>query len=165
MNTKQLYRAVTRNKVTHDYFDGVYAKDTLEDIQSQPCLIIANTADSSHPGKHWVVFFFDKEKNHVEFFDSLGNDLTVYGKEFIDFVSRFSTSYKFTSTRTQPRKTSLCGVYCLYFTYWKCQNKSFDFIVKKLKKTKAKEVYRFVYKMFALCDAYNTQLLQCCTVR
>ena len=163
MNTKQLYRALMQNPVTKNYFDGVYSKDTLEDIDSRPCLLITNTADSSHRGKHWVLFYFDAKKKQGEFFDSLGNDVNVYGKELVDFISRFSSSYVFTTTRTQPKNTSLCGVYCLFFAYWKCQGKSFDDIVAKLLKMKPQKVCRFVNKIYALCDAFPSQLVQCCT--
>jgi hypothetical protein len=163
MNTKQLYRALSKNKVTKNYFDGVYAKDTLEDIQSQPGFVIANTAKSSHPGQHWVVFFF--EGNHGEFFDSLGNDLSSYGKEFDDFISQFASSYTLTKRRTQPVKSALCGVYCLYFAFRKCQGTSFHRIITELKTMSSHKVCHFVKKMFPLCKPFACQLVQCCTIK
>jgi hypothetical protein len=164
MNTKQLYRALAKNKVTKNTFDGIYAKDTLEDIQSQPGFVIANTANSSHPGQHWVVFFFEG-KNNGEFFDSLGNELSSYGKEFNDFMSRFSSSYNFTTFRTQPAKTALCGVYCLYFALRKCQGASFDVVINELKKKNSYKVCQFVKKNFPLCKPFACQLVQCCRIK
>ena len=46
MNTKQLWTALTLNKMTNSYFDGVYSIDTLIDIEKKPKLIICNTEPS-----------------------------------------------------------------------------------------------------------------------
>ena len=84
MNTKQLWNALILNPVTNKYFDGIFSIDTLQDIKEKPTLIICNTDPSYKPGEHWILFFFyDKS---VDFFDSLGRDITYYGSEFIDFV-------------------------------------------------------------------------------
>ena len=83
MNTKQLWTALTLNKVTNSYFDGVYSIDTLIDIEKKPKLIICNTEPSDQPGEHWVLFFF--EEDSVDFYDSLGRDITDYGPSFITF--------------------------------------------------------------------------------
>ena len=77
MNTKQLWTALTLNKVTNPYFDGVYSLDTLVNIIEKPKLVICNTQPSDQSGEHWVLFFF--EEDSVDFYDSLGKDITEYG--------------------------------------------------------------------------------------
>ena len=84
MNTKQLWIALTLNPKTNFYFDGIFSIDTLKDIKEKPSLIICNTDPSDEPGKHWVLFFFSEDS--VDFYDSLGRDITYYGSEFIDFI-------------------------------------------------------------------------------
>ena len=84
MNTKQLWIALTLNPKTNFYFDGIFSIDTLKDIKEKPSLIICNTDPSDEPGKYWVLFFFNEDS--VDFYDSLGCDITYYGSEFIDFI-------------------------------------------------------------------------------
>ena len=87
MNTKQIWQALTSNPVTEPYFDGVFSVDTLKEIKTKPALIICNIDPSNKPGKHWLLFFF--HNNTVSYYDSLGNKLEYYGKDFIEFVKRF----------------------------------------------------------------------------
>ena len=94
MNTKQLWNALILNPVTNKYFDGIFSIDTLQDTKEKPTLIICNTDPSYKPGEHWILFFF--YDNSVDFFDSLGRDITYYGSEFIDFVKNFANDYKYT---------------------------------------------------------------------
>ena len=125
MNTKQLWQALTSNPVTEPYFDGVFPSDELKTIKKKPRLIICNTDPSTKTGKHWLLFFFHDDDT-VDFYDSLGKDLTAYGKEFTDFVHKFAKKYQQCTTRTQPKGSSLCGHYCLtlltkYVKVLKCQ--------------------------------------------
>ena len=92
MNTKQLWIALTLNPKTNSYFDGIFSIDTLKDIKEKPSLIICNTDPSDEPGKHWVLFFFNKDS--VDFYDSLGRDITYYGSEFIDFIKNFTSNFE-----------------------------------------------------------------------
>ena len=90
MNTKQLWTALTLNKVTNPYFDGEYSLDTLVNIIEKPQLIICNTQPSDQSGEHWVLFFF--EEDSVDFYDSLGKDITEYGPGFITFIKNYTNN-------------------------------------------------------------------------
>jgi hypothetical protein len=147
-------------KITKHFFDGVYARDTLEDIQSQPILIICNTAASTEEGEHWVAFYF--EGDEVEFFDSLGHPIDFYGEEFVTFVRRFAKRYTCVSVRLQPLNTSLCGVYCLFYSFWRCQGFHLKTIVKHMKR--AYKVCKFVKTVFKVCPCLPCPLLQTCTL-
>ena len=89
MDTKQLFEALMSHKLTRKIFDGIYSIDTLEDITRRPKFIICNTDPSHKPGKHWVAFYF-MDKETVFFFDSLGKNISDYGKKFVDFVKRYA---------------------------------------------------------------------------
>ena len=162
MNTKQLYVALMRNKITKKCFDGIYARDTLEDIKSKPELIICNTDDSTQEGEHWVVFYFDKNSDSVLFYDSVGNDLEYYGSEFVDFANKYATHYIYSDKRTQPINSSLCGIYCLYFAYFKCKGFSMQKIIKSM--TRSSKVLKVVHKIFHVSKRFQCKLLQCCSV-
>ena len=158
MNTKQLWTALTLNKVTNSYFDGVYSIDTLIDIEKKPKLIICNTEPSDQPGEHWVLFFF--EEDSVDFYDSLGRDITDYGPSFITFVKNYSNNFKQCLGRTQPLESSLCGHYCLYYAYAKCNGDSMEKIIKSI--TSPENIVNFVHKSFYICNYYDCPLLQSC---
>lgn len=158
MDTKQLYNALIKNKTTKPFFDGIYAKDLLEDIESKPQLIICNTDPSSKPGKHWVAFFFENET--CEFFDSFGKPIEFYGKEFSDFAKKFSTKQKCVNKRIQPPNTKLCGVYCLFFSFFRCKGNSLKKIVKMM--SLSKSVCKIVKKLFKICKKNQSKFLHCC---
>ena len=92
MNTKQLWTALTLNPKTNFYFDGIFSIDTLKEIKEKPDLIICNTDPSDQPGEHWVLFFFNE--NSVDFYDSLGRDITYYGSEFINFIKNYTSNFE-----------------------------------------------------------------------
>ena len=158
MNSKQLFCALTCQKITTKYFDGIFAKDTLVDIESPPKLLICNTDVLSDPGEHWVLFHFID--HHARFYDPLGKDFAVYGSEFVALVNKWSTSHEICDIRTQPLNTSLCGVYCLYFAYFTCKGKSTKSIVENM--TSARKVWNFVKRIFFICPDSQCKLLQCC---
>ena len=150
--------ALTLNRITNSYFDGVYSSDTLKDVKEKPELIICNTDPSDKPGKHWVLFFFDGDE--VDFYDSLGKDVTYYGKNFVNFANKYAKSINQCQVRTQPPNSSLCGQYCLYYAYLRCKGKDMDHIVNSM--TLSSKVVDFVHKHFYMFFSYNCTLLQNC---
>ena len=160
MNSKQIFTALSKNKYTANYFDGVYSLDTLVDIKKRPKLIICNTDPSNKPGKHWILFFF-KDENNVDFFDSLGNNLEKYGDEFVEFVNKFALKLHQSKIRIQPPKTSLCGHYCLLYSYYRCKGESMNNVLKILSSTE--HVKREIKKYFNICKDSNCILLQKCS--
>ena len=158
MNTKQLWTALTLNKVTNPYFDGVYSLDTLVNIKEKPQLIICNTQASDQSGEHWVLFFF--EEDSVDFYDSLGKDIIEYGPSFITFIKNYTNNFKQCLGRTQPFESSLCGHYCLYYAYAKCNGYSMEKIIENI--PSSEKVLNVVNKLFYICPYYNCPLLQYC---
>ena len=108
MNTKQLWSALTLNPKTNFYFDGIFSIDTLQEIKEKPDLIICNTAPSDQPGEHWILFFFNEKS--VDFYDSLGRDITYYGSEFINFIKIYTSNFEQCLRRTQPLETDLWDI-------------------------------------------------------
>ena len=160
MNTKQLWNALCLNPLTNNYFDGIYSSDTLKEIEGKPNLIICNTDPSTKPGEHWVLFFFNE--NSVDFFDSLGRDIKYYGSIFLDFIANFAYDYKQCLTRTQPIKSDLCGQYCLYYAFAKCNGLSMEDIIDNM--PDYQYVVEFVNRHYYICPKYECGLLQCCNL-
>lgn len=156
MNTKQLWSSLTFNCITNPYFDGVFSSDTLIDIKKKPELIICNTDPSTKPGEHWVLFFFDSD-NSVDFYDSLGKDISYYGIKFLEFVQRFADNLTQSSERTQPVNSSLCGEYCLFYAYHKCKrnNNKMETILEKINSS---DIVKFVHNKF-YCETFNKCIL------
>ena len=130
MNTYQIDHILSNNYMTQKYYDGIYSRDTLTNIKNTPKLIVCNTDPSFKAGQHWILFYFHNET--VDYFDSLGHKPDYYGSEFVAFMKRFAEKYNICYTRVQPFNTSLCGHYCIWFAYLRCQNYSMYEIINSL---------------------------------
>ena len=95
-------------------------------------------------------------------FDSLGRDIKYYGSIFLDFIANFVTNYEQSLQRTQPLKSDLCGQYCLYYAFAKCNGLSMDKIIYNI--PNYKDVVNFVNRLFYICLKYNCSLVQCCNL-
>ena len=92
-------------------------------------MIIVNTDPSTKSGKHWILLYFDAQ-GCAEMFDSLGNDVASYHSSIKKFIQRHSTHYMHAvHDRIQPKGTTLCGHYCLYYAYSRYEGMSAQKIV------------------------------------
>lgn len=112
MNTIQLTKILSFNKSTKSSFIGVYARDELPEITKYPCCFIINTAKRSHPGKHWIAFYFDSKKT-CNFFDSYGNHPSFFG--LMDFIKENSDELVYNLKTIQSFRSQNCGFYCILF--------------------------------------------------
>ena len=161
MNTKQLWCALSLNAKTSYFFDGIYSKDTFNDyeIKEKSSFIICNTDPSDKPGEHWILFFCN-ENESVDFYDSLGRDITYYGTEFYNFVTKkISNGWHYCKERTQPIGTSLCGEYCMYYVLMKCTGYEMSKIIKSMN---PENVLLVVQRIFYDGFTYKCPLLQNC---
>ena len=161
MDSKQLFQALVNNPTTNKDFDGIFSKDTLEDIVAKPTLIICNTDPSSKPGEHWLLFYF--ENDVVDFFDSLGKHLSEYGKPFVKFVKKFSKKMNECKIRTQPKGTNVCGAYCLFYAMLRVNKYPMGKIVHSLSEMSCVDVLKCVEDNFQFCENVKCSLLQSCT--
>ena len=61
----------------------------------------------------------------------------------------------------QPLKSDLCGQYCLYYAFAKCNGLSMDKIIYNIPNYKD---VNFVNRLFYICPKYNCSLVQCCNL-
>ena len=158
MNTKQIWQAINNNPKIYNYFDGVYSLDTLCEIRKKPKLIICNTDPSYLPGKHWVLFYF--RTNKVEFFDSTASSIHSYGDEFVKFIFKFAEKCESNSVAIQKKGTDVCGEYCLYYAYLKCNGYTMSQIIKKLLQINSKRIKNIVNRIFIYCKHSTCHFVQ-----
>lgn len=81
-------------------------------------------SDITSPG-HWIVFLVKrlpcKNKFNVEYFDSFGKTLSYYSINFP--LKRCITDYS--NVAVQHERSESCGIFCLYFVYFRCKNVSY----------------------------------------
>ena len=87
--------------------------------------------------------------------------LEDYGHEFVNFAKRFSSKFQLSRVRTQPQNTSLCGQYCLYFAYKRCDGEQMENIIKSM--VSPEHVLRFVNSNFDFCKNSKCILFQTCS--
>lgn len=125
MDEIELTRILMANEVTSPYFCGVVAHDQLNLMPTPKTgFFVCNTDDSEGPGKHWVVFAWTEPKNPVEFFDSLAKPPDLYHKDFVNFLINKGPNYTYSVKRIQAQGSIVCGEYCVFYAYHRCQGYS-----------------------------------------
>ena len=89
----------------------VCSRDTIT-LSDRPMII--NTETSTQAGRHWVVI----ELRHGYYFDSLA-DFDVMTNTFEPILLKYNNQYIFNKTRFQSEYSSSCGLYCLYYLYYR----------------------------------------------
>lgn len=106
---------------------GVYSIDTLPDRISDSIFFI-NSDPSDLPGEHWVCVFFPHQNSPAEFFDSLGHEPNYYSSNIAHFMNN---NFKYNTQRLQAYNSSTCGLYCLFFLYYRVRGYTFSDILSK----------------------------------
>lgn len=99
---------------------GVLAADQLPMRIEAPSVIIVNTDPLRKPGRHWIAMTLDRERN-LEYFDSFGQPPSVV--HHIAFILRNARTFKYNVITLQSPTSTLCGIYCIMFLYYR----SFDY--------------------------------------
>lgn len=145
MNTLQIMRDLSRFPCRKSTF-GVYPLDELPKRIERPCLIIANTAKSTHNGKHWVAFYFEHNSDKAEFFDSFGRPPTQ--KEFKSFIKNNSKYSEHNQVRMQSDYSILCGQYSLLFLFFRCSGRSFAEFRRQFNAQRPRQNDRKILRMY-----------------
>ena len=76
--------------------------------------MIVNKETSTQAGRHWVVI----ELRHGYYFDSLA-DFDGMTNTFEPILLKYNNQYIFNKTRCQSEYSNSCGLYCLYYLYYR----------------------------------------------
>ncbi len=120
MDAEELQRTLRCDPIMNEVTWGIFAQSEFPPGPLLPGAYIVNTTNS--PGRHWILIFVD---NHgIELYDSLGRTEHSYG---LHLGSR-TLPY-----RLQPPNSKKCGLYVLYFLYWRSRGIDMNLIFDSLK--------------------------------
>ena len=100
-------------------FIGCYPENHLKSltVNSFPSYLIVNIDSDNLPGSHWITLGLFRDK--IEIIDPLGFSIFNWSRVpcgLMNFCHKFSVNRKiFISRRIQPRDSTLCGFYCIYY--------------------------------------------------
>jgi hypothetical protein len=114
MDNHQLNRAVHNDQVLSTHVWGVMARDDLQLFDLFPGAYIVNSVDRQLPGEHWLAIFVTTSGN-IEFFDPLARRPGHY---------KLSLDCLYNTEPIQPLDSNLCGLYILFFLYWRTRGLS-----------------------------------------
>lgn len=90
MNTEQLQRVIQCDTYMKNRIIGVFSADQLPHMQlGSETGLITNTDPTHLPGRHWVAFYLNQQKE-LECFDSFGNSPAVYSTFLAQFIKGYS---------------------------------------------------------------------------
>ena len=123
MKTEELEAYMLNDPYIRQYFGGVVALDQLPKKIHKPSIFIINNDPASLPGRHWMALFFTSINEH---FDSAGfYPNAALEAELVSHEPRFM----YNDTRVQAYHSDSCGLFCLFYCYFRCRGFSFRDIV------------------------------------
>ena len=169
MNGKEILQLLMANNLTAKYFEGVYASNCLPNINKYPCILIANIAEDSHPGLHWICIWFDKKKQGF-FFDSYGLHPNLLSEHFTPFLNKFSKSFKWNKLSLQSNNSKTCGEWCIYFAFHVCRGMNPEDVCTSISlmhsSIRDQNVKDFVKLSFSKCNTFSAvKSCQCCIAK
>ena len=132
MYAYQIRKCLEQDPIVMNQFNDIYSADELlnHEIQKRPSLIIANTGLSWTLGEHWTVIYYAEIGGINEFFDSFGRHPSSCNKLFTTFLEQDENKYVYYSKQLQSERSGVCGLYCLFYSYYKCRGKSMHDVIK-----------------------------------
>ena len=95
----------------HHGFKGCFPIDRIPHVNSFPCTMIINTANSLSSGEHWIGLYL--ERDLCLYFDSFG--LPIIEMELQKFLSRYYVRVFYSRIAIQHLTSVSCGLFCIAF--------------------------------------------------
>lgn len=123
MDTEQIQKFM--RKINPKIQNNVFAANRLPQNVSLPIFFISNLDPDFKPGSHWVAVFINS-RGVGEYFDSFGRKPTKYHEMFL---KRNTKQFFYNGKIIQNYLTSVCGIYCLVYIYFRSKGISMhDFV-------------------------------------
>ena len=140
MKTEELEAYMLNDPYIRQYYGGVVALNQIPVRVQKPTIFIVNSDPSGLPGRHWYAVFFTAINEH---FDSAGfYPNAVLEAELIVHGPRFC----YNDNRVQAYNTETCGLFCLFYCYFRCRGSTFHEIMNMFSKNL--QVNEFMVKYF-----------------
>ena len=102
------------------HFGGVLAVNEVPVLLTPDKIYIVNTDPSDKPGRHWFVLY--KSSRFPEHFDPAGLQPV---KDIHNVLVLNGPRYIYNTQRIQHYNSDTCGLFCLFFCYFRCRGYSF----------------------------------------
>ena len=119
LNSRQLAAYMIRDPYIRPYYGGVLAIDELQYLVLEPKIYVVNTDPRSESGEHWFCIFL---KDIPEHFDSSGFKPKPNVENYLFF---HGPDYMYNNVRVQSYTSETCGLFALFFCYFRCRGFSF----------------------------------------
>ena len=113
MYNNEINDIISQDKTVMMGFQGIRSADQLPKILQSGQSLLFNSSDSNEIGTHWMCLY--QEANTLELFDSFGNPPNFYNLK--DKLPH-SNIFTYTDRRLQG-DSEVCGVYCMYYLFYK----------------------------------------------
>lgn len=131
LSSRDLENFIAKDENLLKKVHGIFPVDKIHCDKPSGKFFIINTDPSYCEGKHWVSIYFPLN-SLPEFFDSLGKSPSFYSNYILEFLIQNSAhGFVYNSKHIQKPFSSSCGLYCLYFIYFRSKNYSYENILKK----------------------------------
>jgi len=116
-------------------FIGCFPSNKIPEINSIPCTLIINTAQSGHPGDHWVALHL---KEDVAFyFDSFG--FPIIEDDIFKFLKKYYKKVLYNRICIQDFTSIACGLFCIAFVKNVFSVKSYNLFISQFSSDNIKE--------------------------
>ena len=115
MFNNELYEIISQDKTLMMGFQGIRPADQLpKSLQCDQSLIF-NASDSDENGTHWLCLYQNSD-SELEMFDSFGNPPSFFN---LQDKLPYSRTIVYNMKQLQGVKSSVCGVYCMQYLFYK----------------------------------------------
>lgn len=143
MNTAELeclVQCALSRRHSVDDFKGVFAQNSVPNLNQFPCCFVVNSDPSHEPGTHWLAFYFIS-RVRCEFFDSYGMHPDYYHFPFLNDL----IDCTYSTIQLQSPYSRVCGHYCAYFLLRRSESEvSLESIISNLSRKSNPDKFVFV---------------------
>lgn len=146
METKEIYASLKTNKSTRNCFLSVFPIDLLPDRETilqktEDTYLVINLDPSYKSGSHWVTICLNMDGCN-EYFDS-------YGKKPPEIITNYlKASYILQKKQLQGNTSTVCGQWCIYYIWQKCNGATLKEISDSFKTSQKEKNDRHVNNSF-----------------
>ena len=152
MNTLKLNKICRGDPKISQVFEGVKPSDRLPANPPYPSAFVVNTDPHNKPGKHWVAFYIDQDRN--------GDYMDSYGRPPFSTMERYlddnCIEWQYSTKQLQSPLTITCGQFCVYFLNRRCRGVPMETILNNFTADHASND-RFVMNFVNIVYKQNTK--------
>jgi len=149
MNTQEINRILSTNRITKNFYRGAYPADANFNFKPPYCVVM-NCDSHNGPGSHWTGWFVTKTT--IFFFDSMGRsprDQTL-PRDFGLFLKNKSKKVVYNHKIVEGIFSTTCGHFSIYVLFRLCKGDNWTNIMNSFNadtKVNDRKVRQFVCRL------------------